>query len=190
MEEAYEPARAARKADRFVVVTGCSGGGKSTLLAELARRGFAVFPEAGRQIVKEQDWTGGDALPWTAPVKFAELAVSRALHFRIQAGGLAGPVFFDRSPVDQLAALERMGLPVPPTVAGAVERCRWNGTVFAAPPWPEIFAADRERRHDFAAAVEEYAPLIAAYTRLGYRVVELPKTGVGERADAVLAALG
>ena len=40
--------------DWMVVVSGCSGGGKSTLLAELALRGYAVFPEPGRQIVKEQ----------------------------------------------------------------------------------------------------------------------------------------
>jgi predicted ATPase len=40
-------------ADRFIVLSGCSGGGKSTLLAALQRRGFAVFEEPGRQIVKE-----------------------------------------------------------------------------------------------------------------------------------------
>jgi len=31
--------------DRFVVLSGCSGGGKSTLLAELARRGHSVVEE-------------------------------------------------------------------------------------------------------------------------------------------------
>lgn len=189
MEDAYDPLLAERDADRFVVVTGCSGGGKSTLLAELARRGFPAFPEAGRQIVKEQDWTGGDALPWTGPVRFAELAVSRTLHFRILARELAGPVFFDRSPVDQLAALERMGLEAPKTVAGAAKRVRWNPTVFVTPPWPEIFVADAERRHGFDAAVEEYEPLLAAYEALGYRLVALPRVSVGERADRVLAEL-
>lgn len=33
-------------ASRHVVITGCSGGGKSTLLAELARRGHAVVDAA------------------------------------------------------------------------------------------------------------------------------------------------
>ena len=28
--------------DTYVVISGCSGGGKSTLLAELARRGYAT----------------------------------------------------------------------------------------------------------------------------------------------------
>ena len=48
----------------LVVVSGCSGGGKSTLLAEMARRGYLVFPEPGRQIVKEELFIGGDGLPW------------------------------------------------------------------------------------------------------------------------------
>ena len=189
LEHDYDRARAAADTDRFVVITGCSGGGKSTLLAELARRGFAVFPEAGRQIVKEQDWTGGDALPWTRPLKFAELAVSRALHFRMLAGAMAGPVFFDRGPVDQLAGIARMGLAVPPTIAGAVERCRYNITVFVAPPWPEIFASDAERRHGLDTALQEYGPLRAAYERSGYRLVDLPKVDVEARADFVLGAL-
>ena len=45
-----------------VVISGCSGGGKSTLLAELGARGYAVFEEPGRAIVKEQLVSGGDAL--------------------------------------------------------------------------------------------------------------------------------
>jgi predicted ATPase len=40
------------RVDRFVVISGCSGGGKSTLLAELARRGHAVVEEPGRRIVQ------------------------------------------------------------------------------------------------------------------------------------------
>ena len=189
LEDAYAPSAAALDVDRFVVITGCSGGGKSTLLAELARRGFSTFPEAGRQIVREQDWTGGDALPWSEPLRFGELAVSRALHFRIQAAASPGPVFFDRSPIDQLCGLERLGMAVPPTVAGAVARCRYNSTVFVAPPWPEIFAADAERRHGFDEALAEYGPLRAGYERHGYRLIDLPKTTVAARADFMLATL-
>lgn len=186
----HDPTPAETATDRFVVITGCSGGGKSTLLAELARRGFAVVPEAGRQIVREQDWTGGDALPWTQPARFAELAISRCLQGLIRVAREPGPVFFDRSPVDQLAGLERLGLPVPATVAGAVARCRYNSIVFVAPPWPEIFAADPQRRHGLAEALAEYGPLRAAYERLGYRLVDLPKTSVEARADFVLERLG
>jgi len=190
VEAAYDPALAETNTDRFIIVTGCSGGGKSTLLAELARRGHRTVAEAGRQIVREQDWTGGDALPWTNPVRFAELAVSRAVHGLILAAGEPGLVFFDRGPVDQLAGLERLGLPVPASVSGAAARCRFNRTVFVAPPWPEIFAGDAERRHGLDEALSEYGPLLETYERLGYRLVELPRVSVAERAAFVLATLG
>ena len=39
---------------RFVILSGCSGGGKSTLLDALAERGFAVVPEPGRRIVAKE----------------------------------------------------------------------------------------------------------------------------------------
>ena len=34
----------------FVILSGCSGGGKTTLLAELHRRGYAVIEELGQRI--------------------------------------------------------------------------------------------------------------------------------------------
>ena len=40
--------------NRFVVISGCSSGGKSTLVVELGRRGYAVVEEPGRRIVKEE----------------------------------------------------------------------------------------------------------------------------------------
>lgn len=190
MEDAYSPANAEARTDRFVVVTGCSGGGKSSLLAELARRGERVFEEPGRQIVKEQDWIDGTALPWSQPQAFAELALSRSMHQLITAAGFGERSFFDRSLIDQIAWFERTGQPVPAHFEAAAARCRYNRVVFLAPPWPEIFRTDAERRHGFDEAVAEYGALITTYGRLGYQLVELPKTSVSARADMVLARLG
>jgi len=189
LEETYSPADAQTRTDRFVVITGCSGGGKSSLLSELARRGMRVFEEPGRQIVKEQDWIGGDALPWDNPAGFAELALSRSLHQRITAARFEARSFFDRSPIDQIAGFVRLGLPTPPHFIRAAERCRYHPAVFVAPPWPEIFRTDAERRHGFEAAVAEYERLGPTYARFGYRLVALPKVGVAARADFVLATL-
>ncbi len=189
LEDGYQPSSVADRRCRAVIITGCSGGGKSTLLTELGRRGYRVFPEAGRQIVREQDWIGGDALPWSAPAKFAELLLSRSLHQRIMAAGEPGLAFFDRSVVEPLSGLARMGLPVPAHFEGAGQLCRYDETVFVAPPWPEIHHVDAERRHGFDEALDEYEPLLATYRRLGYRLIELPRLPVAERADFVLAEL-
>ncbi|WP_342236107.1 AAA family ATPase, partial [Inquilinus sp. OTU3971] len=64
--------------DRFVVISGCSGGGKSTLLAELGRRGHEVVEEPGRRIVKQERETGGRALPWVDGTAFARRGRARA----------------------------------------------------------------------------------------------------------------
>ena len=65
--------------DRFIVLSGCSGGGKSTLLEELLRRGHAVVEEPGRRIVQQELAAGGSALPWLDLEAFARRAVALAL---------------------------------------------------------------------------------------------------------------
>jgi predicted ATPase len=45
--------------ETFVTISGCSSGGKSTLLAELRGCGFATIDEPGRRIVDEELKRGG-----------------------------------------------------------------------------------------------------------------------------------
>lgn len=173
---------------RCVVLSGCSGGGKSTLLAELGRRGFEVVEEPGRRIVRDELATGGDALPWVDLAAFARRAVQLAIEDlgRIRDG--RGWVFFDRGLVDAAAALEHAtGEPALETFGRAH---RYHGTVFLAPPWPEIFTTEAERRHSLEDAIAEHERLAKAYPRLGYEIVELPKSSLAARADAVLSVLG
>jgi predicted ATPase len=61
--------------ENFVTISGCSGGGKSTVLAELQQRGFATIEEPGRRIVAEEIKRDGRALPWIDPVAFAGRAI-------------------------------------------------------------------------------------------------------------------
>jgi predicted ATPase len=173
--------------DRFVVISGCSSGGKSTLLAELGRRGHAVVKEPGRRIVREELTRGGRALPWVDGAAFARRAIAMALADRASVNALDGLVFFDRGLIDAAAALQHLtGEPVLPELAGSH---RYHRRVFLAPPWPEIYATDPERRHGFDTALAEYSRLLEVYPSLGYDIVVLPKVGVAERADLVLTTL-
>jgi predicted ATPase len=76
--------------DRLVIISGCSGGGKSTLPAELRRRGHAVVEEPGRRTVKEELGSGGSALPWADGVAFARRAIVMALADRTSAVAIKG----------------------------------------------------------------------------------------------------
>jgi predicted ATPase len=174
--------------DRFIVLSGCSGGGKSTLLEELRQRGHAVVEEPGRRIVQEELAAGGDALPWRGLAAFARRAIAMALADRERMHDHDGLVFFDRGLIDAASALEATcGEPV---MAALATQHRYNSKVFLTPPWPEIYAEDPERRHGFDAALCEYARLEKTYPALGYETVVLPKTPVDARADFLLARLG
>jgi predicted ATPase len=59
-------------ADRFHVLTGGPGSGKTTLVEALAARGYATAPEAGRTVIREQLAIGGKAIPWIDRQLFAE----------------------------------------------------------------------------------------------------------------------
>lgn len=176
-----------RGADRFVVISGCSGGGKSSVLAELSRRGHAVVEEPGRRIVQEELSGGGTALPWIDGAAFARRAVATALADRAAAASLDGWVFFDRGLIDAAAGLQH--LTGEAALAGLGRAHRYHRRVFLTPPWPEIYVRDAERRHGLEEAMTEYERLLRAYPSLGYEVVILPKTTVRARADVILQAL-
>src|SRR5215470_15972169 len=173
--------------NRFVVISGCSSGGKSTLLDELGRRGYAIVEEPGRRIVREEMLGNGTALPWVDPLAFARRAVALALADRAEARRLRGWVFFDRGLIDASVALQHWS--GEPALARVRRSHRYHQRVFLAPPWPEIYVTDRERHHGFDAAVAEYQRLVTAYPALGYEVTVLPKVGVAERAELVLRTL-
>ncbi|MBB3590945.1 putative ATPase [Rhizobium sp. BK529] len=172
---------------KSVVITGCSGGGKSTLLEKLSRRGYATVEEPGRRIVTEELAGQGAALPWVDPVAFARRAMAMALEDQRLAERQAGWTFFDRGLIDAASALQAFTGEA--TLETLRDRHRYHQTVFLTPPWPEIYINDPERRHGFEEAVAEYERLIAAYPEIGYEIVILPKVDVAARADFLLSRL-
>jgi predicted ATPase len=173
--------------DLFVVISGCSGGGKSTLLTELGRRGYLTVEEPGRRIVKEELVGDGLALPWVNGGAFARRAITLALADRAAVNGNGGWVFFDRGLIDAAAALQHLTGEPALTAVGSAHR--YHSRVFLAPPWPEIYVTDVERRHTLDAGIAEYQRLLDVYPCLGYEVTILPKLSVPERADFVLNIL-
>ncbi len=175
--------------DRFIVVTGGPGAGKTTLIEALAATGLTCMPEAGRAIIRDQMAIDGPALPWADRAAFAEAMLQWELRSWHEAARLSGPVLFDRGLPDVPGYLALCGLPVPPHARRAAERFRYRRDVFIAPPWPAIFARDTERRQDFAEAEATHAAMVAAYTALGYALIPLPLAPVAERVAFVQARL-
>ena len=102
---------------------------------------------------------------------------------RTTASLATGWVFFDRSLIDAAAALEH--LTGEPALTSFGQAHRYHHRVFLAPPWPEIYVTDSERRHGLDEATTEYHRLLDVYPSLGYAVPILPKVSAPKRADFV-----
>lgn len=174
---------------RLVVVTGGPGSGKTTLIEALAAAGHRVMPEAGRAVIRAQLAAGGQGLPWADRGLFAALMLEQDRRSHAQALAGSGLVFFDRGIPDIAGYLALCGLAEPEALVQAARTCRYRPSVFIAPPWPEIFTQDAERKQDLAEAQRTYEAMRAVYPRYGYRLVELPRMSVAERVGFVLGHL-
>jgi predicted ATPase len=180
----------AENAERFLVLTGGPGSGKSTLIDALEGAGFSRSVEAGRGIIQDQVSIGGPAVPWKGRALFAELMLCWEMRSYRMAEQQTGPVFFDRGVPDVVVYLRLSELPVPAYFEKAAAIFRYHHRVFIAPPWRDIFQQDRERKQDFDEAVRTYQTLALTYQDLGYELVELPGVSVAEPVRFVVEQSG
>lgn len=172
----------------FYVITGGPGTGKTTLLAEVARRGHICVPEDARAVIQEQVASGGDALPWVDASRFAELLMQRSLatwHEWARRNPQT-PVFFDRGVGDAVICADLIGHTLHARLLEQANACRYRDPVFLAPWWPEIYVTDAERRQTREEAEATEHAVMKTYTDLGYRIVRLPLVSPAERADFIL----
>jgi predicted ATPase len=169
----------------FYILTGASGGGKSTIIDALTAQGMHCIEESGRRIVKEQVASGGDATPWQDMQKFCDLIVARNIEAFKAVTEAVQPVFFDRGIPECLNYAEK----VPEHYQAAVDTYRYNTKVFVTPPWKEIYRTDAERRHSFEDGLKEYETLAETYNTAGYHIVEVPRLPVEDRVAFILAEI-
>lgn len=172
--------------NRFYIVTGGPGSGKTSVIEALRARGYSCALEAGRGIIQDQMKIEGRALPWRDPLLFAELMLSWEMRSYHAAEQTTGSVFFDRGVPDVMGYLRLTGTPVPQHVHNAAVAFRYNPVVLIAPPWKEIFRQDQERKQDFHEAIRTYEALAATYTELNYQLIEIPLLPVDERVKFIL----
>ena len=168
-----------------VVITGGPGSGKTSLIDALAQAGYAVEPEAGRAIIREEQGGDGEALPWRDRALFARKMLDHdiAAHGRSQQG--ARLTFHDRGVPDVLGYLALCHLPAAAHMHKAAELYRYNRTVFITPHWPAIFTQDAERKQSAQEAAATCDVMRQTYGALGYRVVDVPLAPVAVRAAFV-----
>jgi predicted ATPase len=168
--------------DRFFLLTGLTGSGKSKLLQHLQMRGIRGVVEPARPILAQQRSVQGNGLPEGDPRLFVELMFSRMLDTYQQSDPLLGPILFDRGIPDILAYAALFGFEFPPC-ENAAHLYRYNPDVFIAPAWEQIYCTDDERTLPFSQAREFGNSVRALYERFGYTLIDLPCVCVEERGD-------
>lgn len=173
--------------NKLVVISGCSSGGKSTLLSELSDHGYTIMPEVGRELVKEQLALNSDALPWKEPIRFCELLIEKSIkryHEAMQFKSVQDSViFFDRCFLEGISYFQTINIYKYDYI---VSELRYYPAIFMTPPWKEIFCEDAERKNSFENAVAEYDRLLEYYVKYGYKLIVLPKASVKERYQFVI----
>ncbi|UTV27644.1 AAA family ATPase [Photobacterium atrarenae] len=170
-----------------IIITGGPGAGKTALLEAVARKGYLVFPETSRQLIREQQQCAAGVLPWTDLPAFAGLCLTAMSEQRRQAAEGTMPAFVDRAIGDICAYLTIGGEPVPANYRQAA--LGYYPSVFCCPPRREIYVQDNERPHSFAEAEQIHQQLVETYQALGYQVVDVPWGAVADRASWVLARI-
>jgi predicted ATPase len=172
---------------RRVVITGGPSAGKTTLLAELAARGYATVEESARSIIPARLAQGMSPRP--EPATFAREILQKDIEKYRQAPQGVGPVFYDRGAVEALAMLHEAS-PLPDEeLKSVLSTYAFHRTVFILPPWEAIYVNDAERDHSFAHAVKVHAQLARWYCSCGYQLNEVPRLAVVQRAEHVLLAI-
>ncbi len=169
-----------------VVITGGPGAGKTALLNELSRLGFATVDDTPRAIIRARRARGLSPRP--PPLEFADAVLHREIELYNQHGG-EGLTFFDRGVIDALLMVSHAAPERRAEVAALAADHPYHRVAIFLPPWEAIYVNDEERDHPFSHAVRVYDALAAWYGACGYDVTPLPNVPVAERCQLVLSLL-
>lgn len=165
-----------------VVITGVVGGGKSTVLDELKKSQIRVIDECARFLITKFQKEDPNKLPWNNRQVFQDIVES----MQIENHKYNPRAFFDRGLPDEIAYRTMYGMKVPMDLIDKCNKHRYD-RVFVFPPWEEIYKQDDVRKESFQEACKIYDLLVEGYGRLGYSLIEVPKTSIKERTDFILS---
>lgn len=170
-----------------VVITGGPGSGKTTILNTLKKRGYTVFEEISREIIRHSLATGSDVLPWKNLNEFTKVVFQkRAQQYYDCKEGIC---FYDRSVVDSISYLPLDNLKPDTEMKTWIKNNSYFKTAFIAPPWREIYNRDSERKEDWDTAQRIYQLLCETYRQYGYTLIPIPLYTPDKRADFILKTL-
>ena len=173
----------------FYILTGGPGSGKSTVLNLLSNMGYLTVEETGRNIIRKQIKSQGDAVPWKNASRYTRLMFLHAIIDFEEFTYVQKTCFFDRGILDILGYCRLVNIPITAILKKTVHKYRYNPKVFLFPPWEEIYTNDTERKQDFKEAERTYHVLKNVYEEFGYQTVIVPRLTPINRAQWIIENL-
>jgi predicted ATPase len=172
---------------RRYIITGAPGAGKTTILAALRGRGYAVVDEAATDVNIHLQALGRDEA-WRDPGFIDAITLLQRERQEQPAPPATTVQVFDRSPMCTLALAHYLGLPVTPILAREVDRVVAEGTY-----QPQVFFVSllgfvtptAVRRISFAQSVTFERFHEQVYRGHGFELVDVPAGTLEERVELV-----
>lgn len=172
----------------WVVITGAPSSGKTSVIDELAKRGYPIQTEVARDLI-EECLRHGMSLKEIRDDTHVQQLQSRILRYktgREKSLDTSKLVFADRGTPDSIVYFRRAKLKVEDAVAAS--RLFHYRAVFMLDRLPLV--KDNVRTENDAEAEKIGAEIAADYAALGYELIRVPVMPIVERADFILRKLG
>lgn len=162
------------------VITGGPCSGKTTMIYAISSRGFDIFQEASRKIMKKYGiHPKDDFINFQKIVMKEQIEIERSLekcNFN--------EVFLDRSIIDSYTYSKLGGLEYPEKIQNIIKNTDYDKVFFLG--MLEEYKPDKERLETEEAAKHIGNELYKAYLNFGYDPVDVPDLPFEERVDFIL----
>ena len=170
--------------NKRIIITGGPGFGKTSIIKELERRGYAVSEEKARVVIKKQVDLGSDKLPWKDVKGFSQLVIKEISSEKKIESGI---VFCDRGIPDVVGYMKHASLKLEKEeYQSALKSMNYSTRVYFVPPWDEIYKVDNERKESLETAKIISKFIKETYIEEKYTLVEIPKGSVENRSDFII----
>jgi len=179
-----------KKFQMKIVISGGPGTGKSSIIDELSKKGYKIFEESSREIIKKYKKLGHEQLFLSNPIKFSEILLKNRVNQYIESNNAnSNYCFFDRGIPDILAYLDYKKILFNNKFKVSAEKYKYD-KVFITEPWKKIYKKDQQRYESYEELLEIDKRIKETYKKLKYKYFIIPNTNVVERVNYIIDKIG